>query len=224
MSGIDVHLVLITGMAESWNARNREIPVRWRLLVGPVAFFPNAMKALHSCCLAAGLLGCGASSRTTSAPEPRPTATLSPTPSSDTAEERPKDSFVRDYREPISLAQYKGQHYLLNARATRFVPPGGSGEFNLALLAEDGYRIDDRYPYELKLTTQPADILTLERTRLGRAEGSYSDTGAWFRVRFQAVRSGEAQIHATMTLSICMNRVCVKDTVQLEVLVQINHA
>jgi hypothetical protein len=122
---------------------------------------------------------------------------------------------------PMSVATAKahsdGKHYALDVTATGTITVGGSGTFQVALAAKDGYHINDEYPYKLKAAADPQGIVTFEVPELTRKDGKYTKTEARFELKFTGARAGVAKVGGTMALSVCTKKECIVEKIELEV-------
>jgi hypothetical protein len=122
---------------------------------------------------------------------------------------------------PISVATAKahadGKHYALDVTSTGTVTVGGSGAFQIALAAKDGYHINDEFPYKLKTRSEPQSIVSFAVAELSRKDGAYTKTDARFEAKFTGAKAGVAKIGGTMSLSVCSKKECIVDKIELEV-------
>jgi hypothetical protein len=122
---------------------------------------------------------------------------------------------------PLTVATAKahadGKHYALDVTAPGTVTVGGTGTFQVALVAKDGYHINDQYPYNLRPAADPQGIVTFDVPELARKDGKYTKTDARFELKFTGARAGVAKVRGTMSLSVCTKKECVVDKIELEV-------
>jgi hypothetical protein len=122
---------------------------------------------------------------------------------------------------PLTVATAKahadGKHYALDVTAPGTITVGGAGTFQVALVAKDGYHINDEYPYKLKPAAEPQGIVTFDVPELARKDGKYTKTDARFELKFTGARAGVAKVRGTMSLSVCTKKECIVDKIELEV-------
>jgi hypothetical protein len=194
-----------------------------------------AMRHGYALAFAASLLGCGGSHTSPQSPGEAPrtvaansAATTSPAPSTvpstpvtaPSASSAPAPAKTSDLP-PTTISTAKahtdGKHYALDARAPGSVSVGGTGELEIVLLAKDGYHINDEFPYKLRTEVEPAGTVTFEKAEYTRTQGSYTKTEARFKAKFAGAKTGDAKIGGVIALSVCTQKECVTDKVQLEV-------
>src|SRR5262249_8387004 len=121
----------------------------------------------------------------------------------------------------VSKLHTDGKHYALDAKAPAIVSKGGSAELEITLLAKDGYHINDKYPYKLKPSSEPAQLATFRDAELTRKNATLTKTEARFKAPFTGAQAGEGKVCATFSLSVCTAKECVVEDVQLEVPVSV---
>jgi len=117
----------------------------------------------------------------------------------------------------IAKAHLDGKHYTLDARSPGNVSVGGHAEFEIALVAQDGYHINEEFPYKLKTNAEPAAVVSFDAPELLRSQGTYTKTEARFRARFSGAQAGAAKVGGTLALSVCTKKECVIDRIQIDV-------
>ena len=114
-------------------------------------------------------------------------------------------------------AHVDGKHYALDAKAPGTVSVGGHADFEIALVAQDGYHINEEFPYKLKTNADPANLVSFDAPELSRSQGTYTKSEARFRARFSGTQAGAAKVGGTLALSVCTKKECIIDRIQIDV-------
>jgi hypothetical protein len=117
----------------------------------------------------------------------------------------------------VSKAHTDGNHYALDAKAPGSITVGGTGEVEITLVAKDRHRINEKHPFKLVTTAEPAAVVHFERAEMDRSSGTFTKTEARFKARYSGTKSGSAKVGGTLSLSVCGAKECIVDNVEIVV-------
>ena len=99
--------------------------------------------------------------------------------------------------------------------------PGMESFLFVTLKTKGQFHINKQYPFKFKLANAPAGV-TFPKPVLQRADGTFEDNVARFRVPFVAKSAGKLKISGTLSLSVVngANNVMELQTLESEVIVK----
>jgi hypothetical protein len=109
--------------------------------------------------------------------------------------------------QPSALATVEGDGYSI-------VVTDGSGkvgqetQVTVTIRAKEGYKVNDKYPFKLKLADAPSGI-ELPKPVLKKGDGSFDGKNAFtFKVPVKATRAGSFDVKGNLKFSVCNDQSC----------------
>jgi hypothetical protein len=122
---------------------------------------------------------------------------------------------------PAAGPRVDAPNYAIEMKAAGPYKAGQEGTVLLTLVSKGDYHINPQYPYRVKLAEGTPNV-TYPKPVLQRADGTFEEKRASFKVPFVAAKAGKATIKGTLSLSVCSEANCLMEKQELELGVDVN--
>lgn len=105
--------------------------------------------------------------------------------------------------------------YVAEIKTTGTYTAGAEGVVEVTLVPKGAYHTNAQYPYKFKATDPAPDGIRYPKPIIVRAEGTFEEKRASFKVPFVVSKAGKATVSGTLSLSVCSEANCIMDKVEL---------
>jgi hypothetical protein len=125
------------------------------------------------------------------------------------------------HRAPAALAvgKYDVKTHAAEISGKDSYTANGEHAVAVKLTAKGGYHINEKYP--LKFKASSSDSVTYPKPLLTRNDGKFGPITGELKVPFVPTRAGKAKVGGTLFFSVCDDKNCLMDKVDLEVEVNV---
>jgi hypothetical protein len=95
------------------------------------------------------------------------------------------------------------------------------GNTDLLITSKGDFHINPKFPVKFKLTDPAPEGVKYPKALLKREDGTFSDTKGSFKVPFVAAKSGTAVVSGVLSLSVCNDKQCLMEKLDLELEVDV---
>lgn len=111
--------------------------------------------------------------------------------------------------------------YTVELKANGAYKAGTEGKASLTLTPKAGFHVNPDYPAKLKLQDPAPEGLTYPKKVLKKEDGKFEEKGASLDVPFTAAKAGKATIAGTFQFSVCSDKNCFMEKIDLELAVDV---
>jgi len=111
--------------------------------------------------------------------------------------------------------------YVVEMKVTGPYKAGTEGVVEVTLVPKGAYHTNAQYPYKWKAPDPVPEGISYPKSVLQRADGTFEEKRASFKVPFVVAKSGKTTVSGTLSLSVCSEANCIMDKVPLEVAVDV---
>lgn len=113
------------------------------------------------------------------------------------------------------------QSYTVELTAKGPYKAGVEGKAEIVLAPKAGFHVNPDYPAKLKLQDPAPEGVTYPKKVLKKEDGKFEEKGATLPVPFTVAKAGKAKIGGTFQFSVCSEKNCFLEKVDLEVEVDV---
>lgn len=117
----------------------------------------------------------------------------------------------------VGAARTETENFIAEMTATGPYTAGAEGRVEVTLTPKGAYHTNPQYPYKFKLVDPAPAGVTFPKPILQRADGTFEEKRARFKVPFVAAKAGSVKVAGTLFMSVCSEANCVMDKVPLDV-------
>jgi hypothetical protein len=116
----------------------------------------------------------------------------------------------------VGKSKIDNDQYLVEMKSAGSYKANSEGTVEIAITPKGDYHINDKYPVKFK-AAEPADgSIKYPKPLLKREDGTFSEKQGAFKVPFVATRAGKAKVSGTLSVSVCSERNCIMDKLELD--------
>jgi hypothetical protein len=119
-------------------------------------------------------------------------------------------------------AKIDSEQYTVEMKASGTYKANQEGNVEIAITPKGDYKLNAKYPVKFKLTDPAPEGLRFPKPLLKREDGKFEDKKGSFTVPFVAARSGKATISGVLSVSVCTDKNCVMEKLELDLTVDVN--
>jgi hypothetical protein len=118
-------------------------------------------------------------------------------------------------------AKIDNEQYLVELKPVASYKAGQEGTVEIAIAAKGEYKINEKYPLKFK-ASEPADgSVKFAKAVLKREDGTFETHKGSLKVAFTPSKSGKTTVSGVLSLSVCSEKNCMMDKVELETTVDV---
>jgi hypothetical protein len=117
----------------------------------------------------------------------------------------------------VASARAEAEQYVAEIKPEGAYKAGTVGTLVVTLASKGAYHTNGEYPYKFQLKDPAPDGVSYPKPVLQRADGSFEEHRASFKVPFLATKPGTVRIGGKLFMSLCSEANCIIDRVPLEV-------
>jgi len=118
-------------------------------------------------------------------------------------------------------AKIDNEQYLIELKPAGNYKAGQEGTVEIAITAKGDYKINEKYPLKFK-ASEPADgSVKFSKAVLKREDGTFETHKGSLKLAFTAAKSGKTTVSGVLSLSVCSEKNCLMDKVELETTVDV---
>lgn len=126
-----------------------------------------------------------------------------------------------DTKKDAPAPKKDAQSYTVELKVKGPYKKGVEGKVELTLSPKPGYHVNPDYPAKLKLQDPAPEGLTYPKKVLKKEDGKFEEKGASLEVPFVAANVGKAKVGGNFQFSVCSDKNCFMEKVDLEVEVDV---
>jgi hypothetical protein len=111
--------------------------------------------------------------------------------------------------------------YVAEMKVVAACKAGAECTVEVTLVPKGAYHTNEKYPYKWKAPDPVPEGISYPKPLLQRADGSFEEKRASFKVPFTAAKPGKVTVSGTLSMSVCSEANCIMDKVPLEVAVDV---
>lgn len=114
------------------------------------------------------------------------------------------------------------EQYTVEMKASGTYKANQEGNVEIAITPKGDYKLNSKYPVKFKVTDPAPEGLRFPKPLLKREDGKFEEKKGSFTVPFVATRSGKATISGVLSVSVCTDKNCVMEKLELDLTVDVN--
>lgn len=111
-------------------------------------------------------------------------------------------------------AKVENENFKVELRSVGPYSKDAEGKFEVFLETKGEYHINEQYPYRFTPKTGVEGVSY--KGPVGRESGNFDKTTATLSVPFTATKSGKVPVGGKLSLSVCSDKTCLMDKIDLE--------
>jgi len=116
----------------------------------------------------------------------------------------------------FAASKKDAQGYTVELKAKGAYQKGVEGKVELVLAPKPGMHVNPDYPAKLKLQDPAPEGITFPKKILKKDDGKFEEKGATLDIPFVAAKAGKAKIAGTFQFSVCSDKNCFMEKVDLD--------